>query len=248
MIFLLWTALAFGGSACDKITLSDIAAVPEPAIIVLGERRGAHPDVGRAARVLTRLLKKTEQPVTLAADIVHHNYQNHLDRYASGKINRDELEANLEWSKNSGTQFAPYGRIFRLSEKGLRLQAVGSDLVGPPDDLQVPVPGVYPTLVSSVIPDGEMEFGLDNRIAQTMAYWDYQVAMRALNDWNGQGYLVILTERARTEGGGGVPWQLTHASDHAVYAFLLAWAEAYCGEGDDVWAANPILTTLGLTR
>ena len=58
-MLLLWTALAFGDDACNSVSLTDILAVPEPAIIVLGERRGAQPDLARAMRVVKGLQKKS---------------------------------------------------------------------------------------------------------------------------------------------------------------------------------------------
>ena len=61
-----------------------------------------------------------------------------------------------------------------------------------------------------------------------------------------KGYLVILTERARVEGGGGVPWQLVQSGKRNVYSFILSWSEPFCAEGDNVWAKNPLLHTLGL--
>jgi len=246
MTFLIWTMVAFGGDACETISLSDIAAVPEPAIIVLGERRGAQPDLARARRVLSRLQRDADGGVMLATDLVHHKYQKHLNAYTSGQTDLSTLEESLEWSNHSATSFTPYGQLFRLAEKGLQLRAVGTEWIGPPENVHPPVPGVYPSLVSSAVPEDNLPFGLDSRIAETMAYWDYQVAMRAVNEWDGRGYLVILTDRARTEGGGGVPWQLAQSDTHQVYAFLLAWAEPYCEEGDNVWAKVPLLYNLGL--
>ena len=247
MLFLLWTALAFADDACREITLSDIAAVPEPAIIVLGERRGAQPDLSRAKRVIQRLQKTAEGPVMLATDIVHHSVQKQFDDYERGAIRYESLEQQLQWPEQTSVSFAPYGQLFKQIENGLTVKAVGIDLVGPPDsNIRPPVPAVYPSIVSAAIADDALPFGLDGRIAEIMAYWDFQVANRAANEWNGQGYLVILTERARVESGGGVPWQLVQAGKRKVYSFILSWSEPFCDEGDNVWAKSPLLHNLGL--
>ncbi|HAE53360.1 MAG TPA: hypothetical protein DCG25_00195 [Acidimicrobiaceae bacterium] len=247
MMFLLWTTLAFADDACRTIALPDIAAVPEPAIIVLGERRGAQPDLGRAKRIIRRLQKNANGPVTVATDIVHHSVQRQFDAYEAGQINHASLEQNLQWPEQTSVSFAPYGQLFKLAEQGVSVKAVGIDLVGPPNtDIRPPVPAVYPSMVNTTIADDALPFGLDGRIAEVMAYWDYQVANRAVNEWDGKGYLVILTERARVEGGGGVPWQLVQSGKRNVYSFILSWSEPFCAEGDNVWAKNPLLHTLGL--
>lgn len=244
-MLLFWISLAFAEDACSTISLSDVVSVPESSIIVLGARRGAQPDVARAQRVIKALQAKTQHPVTLAIDFVHHSFQGQFDAFGQGHLDPLELETQLEWTQHSATTFKPYGRLFKTVVEHGMIYAVGSDLESPPPDVGTPIPGVYPDMVNSVIPEGQLVFGLDNRIAETMAYWDYQIANRALNEWDQQGYLVILTDRSRVEGGGGVPWQLVQRKTPPVYAFLLAWAEPYCTEGDNVWARNPLFHTLG---
>jgi hypothetical protein len=245
MMFLLWTALAFAGNGCKTIGLSDIAAVPSPAIIVLGVRPGAKPDLLRAARVLRRLQNDNAGPIVLAVDIVHHSKQHHLDRLVSGQTDLRSLEASLAWTENTAAAFQPYARLFSMGQQDVQLLAVGLDPTGLPDDIHPPVPGHYPAMVSETV-SGDLPYGLDGRIAKTLAYWDYQIALRSVNEWSGDGTLVILTDRAKVEGGGGVPWQLVQAGHESVYAFLLAWAEPFCEDGDNVWAKVPLLFALGL--
>ena len=199
-------------------------------------------------RVVKGLQKKSDVPITLATDIVHHRYQRVFEQFSIGKIDLDTMENQLEWDTHHGTHFKPYGQLFSATAANGNLFAVGSSLESPKGDVTTPIPGVYPSMINSVIPDNQMVFGLDNRIAEVMAYWDYQIANRARNEWDGRGYLVILTERSRVEGGGGVPWQLVQGKNRSVYSFLLSWAEPYCTEGDNVWAKNPFLYSLGLSR
>ena len=247
MTWFLWITLSLADDACHSITLPDITAVPESAIIVLGERRGAAVDTARALKAIRGLQKKTNGPVTVALDIVHHKYQHVFEQYTSGSLEVTRLEEALSWSTQTEAAFTPYRKLIDAARAQGSIHGVGSDLSATPKDISPPIPGVYPALINSVIPDGDLAFGMDAKIAKTMAYWDYQIANRALNEWDGQGYLVILTERARVEGGGGVPWQLVRAQDKPVYSFLLAWAESYCTPGDNVWSKNPLFSTLGLT-
>ena len=156
MSFLLWTMLAYGGDACETISLSDIAAVPAPAIIVLGERRGAQPDPYRARRVLKRLQRDDQNPVMLATDIVHHKFQNALTQFERGDSDLKTLETGLAWQEHSATSFSPYGQLFKLAESGVKLRAVGSDLNGPPEKMTPPVPAVYTSLISSAIPENDL--------------------------------------------------------------------------------------------
>lgn len=247
MTWILWFMMAFADDSCRSITLPDITAVPEPAIIVLGERRGAAIDNARTLKTIRALQKKTAAPVVVAFDIVHHDSQHVLEKYTSGALDDTELEGALSWNTQTEAAFTPYRKLFDAAVSQGSIHAVGSDLDPTPKDVTPPIPGVYPGLVNSVVPDGDLGFGLDAKIAKTMAYWDYQIANRAANEWDGRGYLVIVTERARVEGGGGVPWQLVRGQDKPVYAFLLAWAEPYCTAGDNVWSKNPFFSTLGLS-
>jgi len=247
MTWFIWLTLAFADDSCRTITLPDITAVPEPAIIVLGERRGVAMDNLRAVKVLKALHKKTESPVTVAVDVVHHKYQHVFEQYSTGALDILQLEDALSWRTHTEVSFTPYRKLFATAVTGGTIHAVGTDLKPPPPEITPPTPGVYPSIVNSVVPDGELGFGLDAKISKTMAYWDYLVANRAANEWDGRGYLLIVTERARVEGGGGIPWQLVRQQDTPVYSFLLAWADPYCAKGDNVWAQNPLLSTLGIT-
>ena len=57
-----------------------------------------------------------------------------------------------------------------------------------------------------------------------------------LDGWNGEGYLVVVTNRTRVEGGKGVPWQIDMELEQPVHSFVLAWGvEPPCYAGDQVW-------------
>ena len=171
MIWFLWLSLASADDSCRSITLPDITAVPEPAIIVLGERRGVALDNIRALRVLKALQKKTESPVTVASDLVHHKYQHVFEQYTTGALDVMELEDALSWRTQTEVSFTPYRKFITTAASGGSFHAVGIDLEPTPSEVTPPIPGVYPSVVNSVVPDGELGFGLDAKIAQTMAYW-----------------------------------------------------------------------------
>ena len=246
MIWFLWLSLASADDSCRSVTLPDITAVPEPAIIVLGERRGVALDNMRA-RASESTAKRAESPVTVALDLVHHKYQHVFEQYTTGALDVTDLEDALSWRTQTEVSFTPYRKFITTAASGGSLHAVGIDLEPTPSEVTPPIPGVFPSVVNSVVPDGELGFGLDAKIAQTMAYWDYLVANRAVNEWDGRGYLLIVTERARVEGGGGIPWQLVRRQDTPVYSFLLAWADPYCTKGDHVWSKNPLLSAFGIS-
>jgi len=244
-VFFAWTAIA--DDACSTATLRDVLKIPEPAVIVLGERHGAEPDMARALRVIRRL-HVNSQNVTLATDMVHRDQQSAFDSYASGDESVEYLAEDLSWNDRTGFPFAPYGRLFRTTRYGVSLVAVGASPIGPPPERRPPIPQGYANWVASAIPNNTLAFGMDTRIARTLAWTDFQIAEHALLEWNNSGYLVILTERARVEGGMGVQWQAAQLTDIPVHSFILSWSQAYCTAGDKVWAKRPLLTQLGLER
>ena len=246
MLLLFLPIAAHAADPCKTISASDILSIPEPAVIVLGERFGSRVELARASRVIKGLAKKSTGGVTLATERVHYDHQKAFDQFSTNGFSTSTLEQDLNWGAETPVSFKPYGRLFKQAAVHANLIAAGPNMTAPTNDVQPPVPAVYPALVSSVVAQDQLTFGMDNRISRILAYWDYQVAMRALHQWDGKGYLVIMTERARSEGGGGVPWQVSHEGSHTAYSFLLSWANSYCEEGDNVWAKVPLLHTMGL--
>jgi hypothetical protein len=75
---------------------------------------------------------------------------------------------------------------------------------------------------------------LESRFVEQVAWIDHQLATKALEGWDGNGFLVVLVDRFHVQGGLGVPWQLARLTEAPVSAALLADAGSRCVETDRV--------------
>ena len=221
------------GATCSEVGFSDVVDIPPPAVLVLGERHGHQPDLGRAKRVVKRL--KKSGPVTLALEAVHERYQPVLDRYASGKIDAAMLPSALAWTDNWTFEWGPYRQLVTAQKWGVKVRAVGHEDVGKPINREIPVPAGYADQLRPWTGEPPIPVNLEHSFVESMAWQSYHIVESAKSGWDGNGYLVLLVDRALVEGGLGVSWQAEHMLEPAVSSVVLAWAESPCLPGDQVW-------------
>ena len=233
----MWLALALTSAmaqTCTEIDGGDILAVPPPAVIVLGERPGVKKDGRRAGRVVRQL--GVVAPVTVAVEQVDMSRQPTLDRYAAGEIDTEALDVELEWEDMTRLPYAAAEPVVTSSLNGADVVAIGSETWARPADAEVPVSPAYLDILRDTMGAGDMPRAREGRFLQYVAWRDNTLAKRAIEAWDGRGYLVIVTHRNRVEGGLGVAWQAEGLTDATVDSFVLAWGgEPPCYDGDQVW-------------
>ncbi|MFT7519718.1 MAG: hypothetical protein ACI9MC_001861, partial [Kiritimatiellia bacterium] len=143
-----------------------------------------------------------------------------------------------DWDKNWAYPFAPYLDLLTLAlteaPQGYTIVAVGSTMAPPAAARSVDVPSGYSDHLASIV-GPTLSSSMRPRLAQAMAWTDHQIATAAMRSWDGAGYLVILTDRTRVEGGFGVNWQVEQLSNRPVHSFVLGWGDPPCHSGDLVW-------------
>lgn len=218
---------------CEEIDFADIAAVVPPAIVVLGERRATSPDTWRARRVVSHL--RGIAPVTLALDVVPEDRQAVLDRYADGEIEGAALPGALAWS-DLGWPWRPYEPLVTGALHGVDVIAAGPTEAAPPPWKSFPVPQGYAAVWGDAVVGPPVPKSWEQHVSRAAAWQDYQIALLATRVWSGQGYLVIVADRARVEGSHGLVWQLEQLQKGPVKPFVLAWGVSpACYPGDRVW-------------
>lgn len=214
--------------------MTDILAVPPPAVIVLGERHGTQPDLARATRIVRSLHERA--PVTLALEAVHEQQQSVLDEFADGDIEYEALPEALSWEETWGYDWAPYARLVTSATTDVRVLAAGTDLGKAPEDARYPIPSGYISILRDAMAGHDMPLDMEERFVRSMAWRDFKIASLATGPWDQKGYLVIVTGRGHIEGGKGVNWQAEQVVDVPVRSYVLAWGkQPPCYAGDSVW-------------
>jgi hypothetical protein len=103
-----------------------------------------------------------------------------------------------------------------------------------PPETTVAVPPLYMHALADTFGEGPIPVELEARFVEQVAWIDHQLATKAFESWNGQGFLVVLVDRLHVQGGLGVQWQLDRLSDVPVSAALLAEAGTRCVEADRI--------------
>lgn len=230
---LLWMGLALGAT-CEVVGMDDVLAIPPPAIVVLGERHGTQPDLQRASQVVNRLARRS--PVTLAIEAIPVGKQEVLDAYARGEVDPIALPRALGWTESVGFPYKPYQPLVTSPLRGVELVAAGFPPEPPPDDAEFPVPGGYMSVLQDAMGSQGVPLSLQADYIRLVSWQDHRIARRAVEAWDGQGYLVLLADRTRVEGGKGVAWQAGLLRTERVEPFILSWAgDPPCYRGDRVW-------------
>jgi hypothetical protein len=230
MSLILSLALGAHAQGCEKISVADLTAAPGPGVLVLGERHGTRKDLNRARKIALKLLK--HGPVTLAVEAVPADAQPTLDAFQGGKLLVDALPGKLSWHDEWGFSFDAYEKLLLTYQRGVELVALGQPIELRPDDQTVQLPPGYVQVLSDTMGDAPVPVELESRLVQTMAWHDSRLASRALDAWDGQGWLVVVVDRTWIEGGLGVQWQATRLTEAPVQAALLAHAGTQCYPGD----------------
>lgn len=229
-----WLAAALAQD-CERVSLGELVSVPAPAVIVLGERHGMQPDLGRAMRVVRKLAAQGAR-VTVALEAVHERYQPVLDRYAEGRVGADDLPDMLDWDSSWGFAWAPYAPLVRAHDVGATVVAAGLTLGPRPEGEAVPLPPSYMDILGPAMGGHPLQPGEEGRFVQAMAWRDHRIAELALQGWDQRSYLVIVTGRGHVEGGKGVTWQLARMTQAPVSSVVLAKGpDAPCYPGDRIW-------------
>lgn len=222
-------ALAAEGQ-CSKTSVGKLAKVEQPAVLVLGERKGTLPDLSRAARLVKKLLKKG--PVTVALQAVPASQQATLDQYARGGLSMEVLPERLDWVNTWGFPFEAYERLIATGRQGAKLVAIGDRYLPRPAEVTVPLPPGYVQLLEAPMGETPIPVELESRYAEFVAYADHRMARAAVEAWDGKGVLVVVVDRFHVEGGLGVQWQAQTLTAAPVKGVLLANARSQCYKGD----------------
>ncbi len=217
-------------AGCEKTSIGDLAAVPSPSVLVLGERKGTLPDLSRAAAIVGRLAARG--PVTVALQAVPREHQRALDDWAAGTTSLAALPAATEWADRWGFPFEAYAKLFATREKGARFLGIGVPYSLRPPAEQLPLPPGYLSVLADAMGDAPVPGELETTTLETMAWTDQSLARAALDAWSGEGVLVVIVDRLHVEGGLGVAWQAQRLTQVPVSAALLANAGTRCYAGD----------------
>ncbi len=231
-----WTVLvasALAQSNCEKVSLADIADVPAPAVLVVGERPGAWPDLLRAEKLVHKL--RRDSAVTLAFQAIDVDKQSVLDQYAAAKLRQSDLPVLLAWTEHWTMPFKSYQPLIAMSELDVSLVAAGSTPELRPEDSRIMLPPGYIHVLMDAVGENAIPVDLESTFVQTMAWRDHSVAQAAIQGWDGQGYLVIVADRLHVEGGKGIQWQAARLTDVPVSSVLLADGHSPCYAGDRIW-------------
>ncbi|MCB9691764.1 MAG: ChaN family lipoprotein [Alphaproteobacteria bacterium] len=215
---------------CAQTTLADLAETPGPAVFVLGERRGTQPDLGRAARLVARL-RASGEPVTVALQAVQADKQPVLDRYGNGEVALTDLPGLLDWQGSWGFPWTAYQRLVTGAIHGDRVVGVGLPLERQPEGAIAPRPPGYIQVLSDAMSGHYMPPQLEPAFVQTVSWLDHRTALEAMQNWSGEGYLVVVADRLHVEGGKGIGWQLQRLVEAPVASVLLGGPGA-CYDGD----------------
>lgn len=232
----LWIASALAGGPCTYVGYSDVVAPEAPAVLVLGERHGYQPDLSRASKVVRALAARA--PVRVALEAVHHKYQGVLDAFGRGQLDVSDLALRLDWKESWGFAFRPYAPLVEagLNVPNVTVVGAGLDLGPKPDTAEVPLPPRYMELLRPAMGEHPVPLEQEGSFVQAMAWRDYAIASAALKDWDGRGYVVIVTGRGHVEGGKGVAWQAEHLTAAPISSFVLKpGKEPPCNPGDKLW-------------
>lgn len=231
----LFTACAVAAppeGGCARVSIGDIARLPAPAVIVLGERKGHQPDLRRAETIVGKLHRLGK--VTLALEAVHRDAQPILDRFAEGGMPASDLPGLLGWDAYWRFPWPPYQGLVGSGAWGVDVIAVGLTPGPSPADAQFPTPPGYVHVLADTMGEHPIPVELESGFVQTVAWRDYALARHAVEGWDGSGWLVLVTDRLHVEGGLGVSWQAQRLTTAPVHAFLLTDAGSRCYAGDQL--------------
>lgn len=236
---MLWLmAMMAWGQECEYISVKDVTSITPPAVVILGERYGHQPDLGRA-KTIVRKFAGGEAPVTVALEAVPASAQSVLDDFASGTgPMASDLPELLSWEETWGFSWARYEPLVTSALVGAKVVGIGGDVLAGFHDEEsgrVRVPSRYASLLETSMADAPVPIELGSQVVEAMAWSDRTLAQRALAGWDEQGVLVIVVGRGRVEGGKGVSWQLKQLTSQPIHDVILASGSSpLCERGDRI--------------
>lgn len=234
-MMLLLAALAHAQESCDYVGLySAIDEVSAPAILVLGERKGTPLDLDRAER-LVGALTRSGDPVTLAFEAIDASFQAVLEDVERNAIPAEAIAERVEWDDRWGFSSEAYLPLLARGAMGVDLVAAGLPYGLKPADAVVAVPSGYYFALSDSMGDAPVPVSFEETLTNAFAWRANQIAAAAIAGWSGEGFLVIVADRALVEGGLGVSWHAARLAEVPVRAVVLANADSPCIAGDRVW-------------
>lgn len=238
MLALLLTLLspARADRGCAAIHLRDLVDAPTPGVIILGESPGYALDLRRAARVV-RALRDRGQPVTLALEVLPVEVGGQLASLAAPDPDLDHARAMLHWDQTTALPFAPYRPLLALGlssvPRPIRLVAVGQP-AAPTTPAPAEAPAALVDRLSDLAGPG-LPYSFRLPLAAARAATDAAIAETALAAWDGRGTLVIVADRTRVAGDGGLPFQVAQRTPKAVTAATLDWRDLDCVDSTLQW-------------
>ncbi|MCA9490384.1 MAG: ChaN family lipoprotein [Myxococcales bacterium] len=231
---LLWTlasvALADG---CTKTSVGKLTILPEPGVLVLGDRKGTVPDLKRAKAIVSKLSRRG--PVTVALQAFRlGEHQPALDALAEGRMTVDQIPSAVDWENTWGFPFEAYAPLLSLAGPDVHLVGIGQPYQPLPDDQTVPLPPGYIHILSDAMSDAPIPVDLETPYVAEVAWADHRFAKAAIDAWDGKGTLVIVVDRMHVEGGLGVGWQAQRLTGSPVVQAMLANGESRCYAGDQL--------------
>jgi len=241
MLILALAGLASATDGCAAVSLPDLTAAPAPAIIVLGETPGEDDDLRRAARVVRALRDRAR--VTLAVEAVHASRATDLTALRATTPDLSAVPTAVDWEDHWAWGYDGYRPLFALGLSdvpgGVDLVAIGQDPAPPAGTRVTSVPAGYADRLA-FLAGKELPFTMRDRLARARTWADARMAEQALNAWNGEGYLVIVADRTRVAGPGGVDWQLAQRTQTPLVAATLDWADMDCTDGTLQWRSPAV--------
>ena len=244
-ILLLLVSPAAADDGCAPITLRDLRDLPSPGVLVLGESPGYASQLRRAARVV-RALRDRGEPVTLAIEVLPETAGGPIEQLRGPDPDLDRAERDLRWSEHSDLPFAAYRPLLALGLTTVP-RAVTLRPVGPPEDLQ---PTGTPDLSTALLRRIEdlagptLPLQARHRVAAARATADARIAETALAGWGGEGVLILVVDRGRVAGRGGLPSQLKKRTEAPVWAATLDWRDHDCLDGLWQWSEPTLRLSL----
>jgi hypothetical protein len=241
LVLLLATIIGSAWSAtegqCVSTSISS-AIVDAPAVLVLGARRGMQPDHLRAREVIRRLRRHSD--VTLAVDVVTTQGEIWHKQHVANGFEDDALPLALRWDTEVSFPWSVYRPL--LTNNKIDWVGIGSDnseMPGPDEMIQVPI-GIGDRIRSSS-GGHDVPASRQDSLMRTIAWQEQRMAAAALEAWDGKGYLVVLADRFRVQGLGGLAWHFERQTSAPVDAYLLAWGLDRCAANDKVFTWLPFL-------
>lgn len=250
----MWIALSLIAAAqspdapepgCAAVSLEDLVQTPAPAVVVLGESPGETDDLRRATRVVRALRGRAR--VTLAIQAVHEDETTNLAALSAPEPDLDRVPAAVGWDEHWPWAYEAYRPLIALGLSdvpgGVDLVAIGPD-AAPSADARVPVVRTgYPERIARLSGD-TVPPAMRTRMAQARTWGDSRMAERALGAWDGTGFLVVVADRTRVAGPGGVDWQIRQRTNAPVTAAVLDWSDIDCTDGTLLWRAPTLRAAL----